>query len=230
MQLANSQGIGVLKDDLLRSSLMFAVGACDAYMCDAYADILSRVLRAKELETGIPIPDRLGNLKVPVIAIISNSTSGWRWRMAARELIEKESVLSLEQVKNLLNQFCNTKLLNKDTIERWILAAGAKKRHFGITATEYNNLLPAQKSVARKSAVEKFDALFDEIFQRRHDCIHNCDRPKVALQHISSGSAPKVIVDVEFLVTQINAILSSEFPSYLVTLGFNAVTRNRVLM
>ena len=35
-----------------------AVGACDAYFADAYADLISRAIRAKELQTAIDIPDR----------------------------------------------------------------------------------------------------------------------------------------------------------------------------
>ena len=43
---ASNQPVGGLKDDLLRSGLMIAVGACDAYFCDAYADLITRTLRA----------------------------------------------------------------------------------------------------------------------------------------------------------------------------------------
>ncbi len=35
-----------LKNDLLRSSWMFAVGACDAYFADAYADLIAKTLQA----------------------------------------------------------------------------------------------------------------------------------------------------------------------------------------
>ncbi len=49
----------VLKDDILRAAWMMAVGACDAFFCDAYADLISRTLRAKDLEPSIDVPDRL---------------------------------------------------------------------------------------------------------------------------------------------------------------------------
>jgi hypothetical protein len=38
-----------------------------------------------------------------------------------------------------------------------------------------------------------------------------------------------VIEDVEFLVRRCNAAFLDEFPRYLSTLGFSAVTRNQVL-
>jgi hypothetical protein len=56
---------GVLKDDVLRAAWMMAVGASDAYFSDAYADLISRALRAKELQPAIGIPDRLNNLLMP---------------------------------------------------------------------------------------------------------------------------------------------------------------------
>lgn len=107
------------EDDMLRSALMFAVGACDAYFADAYADLISRVLRAKELQPAIALPDRLNNLRMPVTAILRpTSMPGWRWRMAARELVEKENVLSFEQIRGLFNQFFPKKqgLLSRDRI------------------------------------------------------------------------------------------------------------------
>src|SRR4051812_2715980 len=76
---------GRLKDDILRSAWMMTVGACDAYFCDAYADLLSRTLRARDLQPQVEIPDRLGDLRIPVIAVLRESRGGWRWRMAARE-------------------------------------------------------------------------------------------------------------------------------------------------
>ena len=102
---ARTVPVGVLRDDILRAVWMMSVGACDAYFSDAYADLVSRTIRAKELEPSIPIPDRLNNLKVPVIAILRPANGGWRWRMAARELIEEENVLSLMKGRQLFKFF-----------------------------------------------------------------------------------------------------------------------------
>ena len=42
---------------------------------------------------------------------------------------------------------------------------------------------------------------FREIFQRRHDCIHNCDRPRVKPQPLTAADVVRrVLEDVEFLV------------------------------
>ena len=220
----------VLRDDVIRAAWMMAVGACDAYFCDAYGDLIARALRAKELEPNIGMPDRLNNLRVPVIAIIGQGHGGWRWRMAARELIEDENVLSLEKIKKLFNHFFrkNHKILTEKTIEKWMLHREAKVRLFGTTRTNYRALTGTAKNRARTDALNRVQDCFEKIFQRRHDCIHNCDRPKMALQQINDVTVEKRIQDVTFLVERCHEALIAEFPHYLSDLGFSGVTRNRV--
>jgi hypothetical protein len=67
---------GLLRDDILRAAWMMAVGACDAYFSDAYADLISRALRAKELQPEVTIPDRLNSLRIPVIAVLRQARGG----------------------------------------------------------------------------------------------------------------------------------------------------------
>lgn len=232
--LMHAQGLplGMLADDILRAAWMMGVGACDAYFSDAYADLISRTLRAKDLQPAVTIPDRLNNLKVPVTAILRQAHGGWRWRMAARELIESENVLSLEKVRSLFNHFFRRghKLLNQDTIERWILHPQAKSRLFGLTPTQYRARPAADKAQAKKDAIEQFELHFEEIFQRRHDCIHNCDRPKIAVQQIQATAVMKKLQDIEFLVYRCHEAFLTEYPTYLNGLGFSAPTRNQVCM
>lgn len=227
---AGAMPTGVLSDDLLRSAWMMAVGACDAYYSDAYADLVSRALRAKELEPKIEIPDKLNNLKVPAIAVLRHASGGWRWRMAARELIEDENVLSLEKIRELFNQFLpnGKKLINQESIGDWITHRHAKSRLFGISGTCYRALRPQDRGKARKEALKQFKAHYKAIFQRRHDCIHNCDRPKIAPQKITSTEVDKRIQDIEFLVDRSHEALVAEFSGYLSRVGFSGATRGRV--
>lgn len=219
------------KGDILRAAWMMAVGACDAYFSDAYADLVSRTLRARDLESHIEIPDRLNNLRIPVIAVIRQSTGGWRWRMAARELIENENVLSFRKIKDLFNAFFrpNHKLLSPATIENWIVHVDAKQRMFGVSRSDFSAMAGAQRDSSKNSAINKLAERFDLIFQRRHDCIHNCDRPKMAIQTIEASAAKKAIEDVEFFVCRCHEELSSEFQIYLTDLGFCGATRSQVL-
>jgi hypothetical protein len=229
---AQARPQGGLHDDILRAAWMMGVGACDAYFSDAYADLIARALRAKEMQPEVDIPDRLNNLKVPVVSVIRGvDLGGWRWRMAARELIEDENVLSLEKIKHLFNHFFRDghKLLTPETIEGWILHADAKTRNFGVSRAHYR-ALPQNNAryIAKANAVKRLKLRFEGIFQRRHDCIHNCDRPSVAPQRITDVAVAKCIQDVSFVVDRCHEALFAEFQIYLRTLGFNGVTRNRV--
>jgi len=218
-------------DDMLRSALMFAVGACDAYFADAYADLISRALRAKALQPAVLLPDRLNNLRMPVTAILrTTAMPGWQWRMAARELVEKESVLSFGQIKALFNHFFPNKqgLLSRDRVLGWIGDPQAKHRHFGMSAAQLAATPPADLVATKEKALTHFESKFIALFQRRHDCIHCCDRPKMAVQSINLLAVQKKIEDVAFLVSRCHAELTARFPLYLDGLGFSAVTRNQV--
>ena len=104
--LAHMNGLpaGQLKNEISRLAWMTAVGALDAYFCDAYGDLIARTLRAKQHEPMINMQNRLENLMVPAVILIRrNQNDGWRWRMVAREIIEKDNVLSILKIKDLFN-------------------------------------------------------------------------------------------------------------------------------
>lgn len=235
LEHAKKKTAGLLKDDLCRSAWMFGVGSLDAYFSDAYADLVARTLRAKQKEPKVEIPNRLENLKVPAITVIDpDPKDGWRWRMAARALIEEDNVLSLEKVRSLFNQFFldeNNKLFSHSRIETWINDPASTARLFGITKAKFG-AIPAgkDKNKAIKNAKSHMeDKRFKKVFQRRHDCIHNCDRPRSAPQNpIDPGTVANALRDIEFLVSRCHVALVAEYPKYLKELGFNATTRNQV--
>lgn len=224
----------VARDDIMRSAWMMAVGAVDAYFCDAYADLLARTLQARNHEPSVDLPSKFTKLRVPVIAVIRPTVNdSWRWRMAARELIEDHSVLSLDQIRSLFNQFCRDgyKMFANHVFDGWVLHRDHKQRLFGISRSRYRATTGAARNSARESAKETFQERFAYLFQRRHDCIHNCDRPKVALdrRHVQSATAvEKVIFDLQFLVSRCHQHLETEFPQFLAEQGYSGVTRNRV--
>lgn len=229
--LAHAAGVenDLLRTDILRGSWMMAAGATDAYFCDAYADLISRVLKAKELQKNMKLPDTLGDLRMPVTAVL-RADDGWRWRMAARALVEKQSVLSLSEIKTLFRRFCraSNKLLVQANVESWIVDQHATKRLWGVTRTNYLALTAEAKRSTRESALKTFERRIDQIFQRRHDCIHSCDRPRTAVQSLTSDEADKAIRDLKFLVQRCQAHLSAEFPEFLADLGASGATRNHV--
>jgi len=126
----------------------------------------------------------------------------------------------------------NKKLVatNSSNFERWLLHRNSQHRLFGVYKSDYRAASPQQKTAYKKRAVKKFRSRFDLIFQRRNDCIHNCDRPKIAVQssQLQDSYVCKVIEDLKFLVIRCNEDFVAEFPIYLTNLGFSPLTRNGV--
>jgi hypothetical protein len=202
---------------------MFAVGALDAYFCDAYTDIVAATMISKERHSPIVLPDFFYDVKVPVRAVLESYATNvnWRWRMAARKMMERENVLRLDEIQKLFNKFFRPRhKFFGDLLDTWITHPQAKKRVFGITRAAYNTLDPAGKDVARKDAKDQMNDRYGMIFQRRHDCIHNCDRPKVSPQPlVLGGTVLKVIEDVQFLVSRCDEHIASEFRHFLLGTG-----------
>lgn len=226
---------GRVKGDILRASWMMAVGSLDAYFCDAYGDLLARTFRAKRNQPAVELPKKMKNVTVPIPVILDNDLSGgWAWRMIARDLIEKDNVLSVSKIKELFNVFFRDghKLFNADgaPLHRWIERQHTMNRLFGFQRTQYRGAVGSAKAGLKKSAIKQMEERLTMIFQRRHDCIHNCDRPKTAVidRNITSRYIRDVITDIEYIVTRCHEDLVSEFPIFLTNLGFNSVTRNRV--
>lgn len=217
----------VLRSDLLRSAWMFAVGALDAYFCDAYTDLVAATASSKSRQPNIALPEWAYDIKVPIRAVLEEyDNDNWRWRMAARKMMERENVINLPAVKTLFNKFFREqrKFFN-DLFEGWMAHPDAKVRLFGTTAADFAALAGADKDRARKDIKAQFEERFRVIFQRRHDCIHNCDRPKTAPQPLDAGGTVlKVIQDIEFLVTRCDEHINTEFRQFLIGTGCTLAT------
>jgi len=234
----------LVRDDLLRSSWMFAVGASDAYFCDLYTDLLACVLMCKERQPNIALPRSILTTDVPLEAVYADyaQRQNWRWRMMARRRMERENVLAIDTIKQLLNPFLrDDHKLFGDVIDTWIAQPGATRWIFGLAPAAYQAQMAAtageldqrirertQKGL-RNSAAGALKRRYTAIIQRRHDCIHNCDRPKVALRRVrSANSVRRVVRDVEFLVANVDAHISTEFRQFLLGLGCSPQTVNQV--
>jgi hypothetical protein len=141
--------------------------------------------------------------------------------------------LDLNTVKKHFNQFFaeDKKLFGESSFDRWLFHTDWRHRLFGINKTDYRALTGKQKNEARKNAKLQFEERFHYIFQRRNDCIHNCDRVKVSLnkRHIDNkGYVSNVLDDICFLVARFTEELQSEFPNYIARQNYNSTTRARV--
>lgn len=227
---------GLIKKDVLRAAWMMAVGAADAYFCDAYADLVSRTLRAKERERHVPLSKKINHLLIPAGTVLSDQYSnGWRWRMFGRGIVEKDNVLSIEKIKDLFNPFFRKDhrlFSGKKTLEKWILLQHSMHRIFGLYRADYKAGDEKTQQTLRTKAQEHLNKRFDSIFQRRHDCIHNCDRPKITInsKQIEPIYVKKVIIDIEYIVTRCHDAFLEEFPIYLKNCGFSAPNRTQVML
>jgi hypothetical protein len=217
----------LLRSDLLRSAWMFAVGALDAYFCDAYTDIIAATASSKSRQPAITLPEWVYDIKFPLRAILEQyDNQNWRWRMAARKMMERENVISLKAVQDLFNKFFRKgQRFFRDQLDAWMSRPDAKIRLFGVSQADYLAKTPQDKHTAREAAIEQFEERFRTIFQRRHDCIHNCDRPRMSVQPLErGGTVLKVIQDIEFLVNRCDEHINSEFREFLVGAGCSAAT------
>jgi hypothetical protein len=233
-----------LRDDLLRSAWMFGVGALDAYFCDLYTDLLASVLMSKERQRNITLPKCILKTEVPLDAVYADyqHRQNWRWRMMARHRMARENVLSTDTVKDLLNPFLrNGNRLFADVIDTWISKPGATKRIFGRSRADYlaqKNAAAAEPNANKRKNREKgirndaagsLKKRFSKLIQRRHDCIHNCDRPKSALTPVTSAeSVRRLLKDIEFLVLNTEQHVTTEFRRFLAGLGCTPQTINQV--
>ena len=136
----------MLRSDLLRSAWMFSIGAIDAYFCDAYTDIVAATIISKSRHPAAILPDFFYDIRFPVRAILEPyaNNENWRWRMAARKMMERETVLSLSAIQKLFNKFFrNRHKLFQDPMAEWIMHADAKKRIFGVTRAAFIMLAAA---------------------------------------------------------------------------------------
>lgn len=217
----------LLRSDLLRSAWMFAVGALDAYYCDAYTDLVAATASSKSRQPGIALPEWVYDIKFPLRAILEEyNNSNWRWRMAARKLMERENVISLPAAKSLFNKFFRKgHRFYGDLLDGWISRPDSLIRLFGVSHVDYLAMTDKEKHRACEEAKDQFEDRFQYIFQRRHDCIHNCDRPKVSPQPLNEGDTVfKVIQDVEFLVNRSDEHINIEFRRFLIDAGCSAAT------
>src|SRR5256885_7499456 len=87
----------LLQSDIFRSAWMFAAGALDAYLCDAYTWVVGGTLIAKDREPAIALPEKLMEISLPVTAYLGHyqSRDRSRWRMAARRMMDDRNMLNL---------------------------------------------------------------------------------------------------------------------------------------
>lgn len=186
--------------DIGRVALAFGVGALDAYLCDAFTDTLARCLKSCRQHAHAP-PSGYAKLELPVGPLMTDYAvrHNWGLRMAARALMEKDNLLRLSRLKQLLNPALPPGHKLWDDLAQDFVDLD-RKRLTGIRKSAYAALAgPAKVEGPKKVSTAVLERM-GEIVQRRHDVVHNCDRPKTAKQRITLPKAGKMLADVEGFV------------------------------
>jgi hypothetical protein len=103
-----------------------------------------------------------------------------------------------------------------DLLDSWIVHPQSDKRVFAITQAAYAALDPAGKDAARRRTLDRMSERYGSIFQRRHDCIDNCDRPRVSPQPLVKGDTVMLVIeDIEFLMDRCDEHINAEFRQFL---------------
>jgi hypothetical protein len=223
----------LLKTDIMRAAWMFAVGAMDAYFCDAYTDLIASTFICKSRESAKPLPIQIQKLLIPASVVLAprRARDNWRWRMAARRMMEDQNALKIETIQKWFKPFfAGNQRFFLDVMPVWSQRSGATARVFGVTSAQYLTAQAANAKAAADNARAAFESRFEKIVQRRHDCIHNCDRPGNTPRPIrSAGTVRNVITDIKFIVDCSDAHIDAQFSWWLRThVGFLAATATTV--
>ena len=134
---------------------MFAVGALDAYFCDANTDVVAATANSKSRQSAVALPEWVYDIKLPLRAVLEEyDNTNWRWRMAARKMMERENVISLSAVQSLFNKFFRKgHKFFRDLLDGWMARPDSKIRLFGVSRADYTVMAEADKHLARARAI-----------------------------------------------------------------------------
>jgi hypothetical protein len=123
--------------------------------------------------------------------------------MAARKVMERENVLAISKVDDLFNPILPTgQKLWEDFIPQLILHN--RKKFTLHTSTSWAAVLPANKSKEAKKAIDIFKKRISSIVQIRHDWIHNCGRPRQAINNLTRLQALSAMRDIQTFIDELD--------------------------
>jgi hypothetical protein len=198
--------------DVRLSSVALAVGALDAYLSDAYVDCLTAVLRAYTQGQWVgALPSAYSKQMLPAGEILKSTRQHrplWRVRMAARKVMEKDNMLSLSRLEDCFNGILpNNQKLWLDFVP--VLTAHNLMRLTRHVAADLAALAGDALVRAKKEVAAAVRRRLGSTIQIRHDWIHNCGRPKNAIQELSHGQARARIRDIRLFIEDLDNHLDS---------------------
>lgn len=135
----------------------------------------------------------------PLLAKHYTQRQNWALRMAARSRMERENLLQISRCRDLLNPVLPAgKKLWTDITDDYI--AIGRKRLTKYVPADIGGMPANRLDEARKEAAKHLLARMGKIVQRRHDIVHNVDRPRSAPRSLPHGQARAMVRDVKDFV------------------------------
>jgi hypothetical protein len=192
-----------LVQDVRLSAVSLAVGAMDAYFCDAYVDCLTAVLRAYISGNWAgSLPANYSKQQLPAGEVLDYSRESrplWSLRMATRKIMERDSMLTVSRIDDHFNGILpRSHKLWAGLIDQ--LINYNSKRLTKVTSSEANKLSGKDKENAKKQAIAKFKSRVSDTVQLRHDWAHNCGRPKSSIRTLTHNQAKARIKELKVFV------------------------------
>lgn len=194
-----------LYQDVRLSGVALAVGALDAYLCDAYVDCLTTVLKSyRNGHWAGDLPRHYAKQPLPAGEVLDRSRASrplWSIRMASRRVMERDNMLQLSRLPESFNGIL------PDRAKIWHgfidnLVKHNLKRFTGYYQADLAKLTGSALGEARKRAAAAVRKRLASTIQLRHDWVHNCGRPKTAIKTISDGQAAARIREVRLFISE----------------------------
>ena len=150
-----------LCQDIRIASIATAIGAMDAYLCDKYVDCLTSVLKAYwQGKWRGDLPSFYARAKLPAGFVLDTSRTrrpGWSIRMAARRIMERETILSLSKVDEMFNPILPSGQKIWADMVPALLALGRKRLTGPKTVSEVAALTGSRKGRLTRQLRLQFD-------------------------------------------------------------------------
>lgn len=212
-----------LFQDVRLSGVALAVGAMDAYLCDAYVDCLSAALQAyrRGAWPGGQLPKYYRRQLLPAGEVLDASRAHrplWSIRMAARRVMERDNMLAVSRVKEMFDGILPAGQRLWDCMVDPLLRRGYKRFTGPLSSMDMARLAAARPmttsaqkrlSKARKAVMARVRERLSETVQLRHDWIHNCGRPNVAISRKTGSRARMHVCEIEWFVGALDDHLES---------------------
>jgi hypothetical protein len=193
-------------NDMRLSAIAMTAGAMDAYFCDAYEDCLSSTLAAFVKQTWMGrLPSHFAKQLLPAGELLDSSRQKrpmWNIRMAARRVMERADMYAISKIETHFNGILPPGQKIWGGFLPSLLSYEQRRLTGPKSFADLNALSGEDRDQAIKDAASAVKRRIGGIVQVRHDWIHNCGRPKYAIQTFTHGEAQSRIRHVGILVRE----------------------------